>query len=57
MQKKNPGRFETLINRTDDEQSITNCRKTPNKRMYKSFGIGDDDKDLPQQKRLTKYLK
>lgn len=53
--QKNPGSFETLINRTNNEQSITNCRKTPNKRMYKSFVINEEVNDYPLHKKLTKY--
>ena len=52
--QKNPGSFETLINRTDNQSSITNCRKTPNKKMYKSFVIGEEVNELPQQKKHTK---
>ena len=51
---RNPGSFENLINRTDNEQSITHCRKTPNKNMYKSFGFGSEGNDPVLQRKHTK---
>ncbi len=52
--QRNPGSFETLINRTDNEQSITHCRKTPNKKVYKSFSLYEDEgSEAPQ--RVLKY--
>jgi len=43
--QRNPGTFDSLINRTDNESSITHCRKAPNKKVYKSSVLteGADD--------------
>jgi len=53
--QRNPGSFESLINRTDNEQSITQCRKTPNKKVYKSFSLYEDGEGSEAPQRVLKY--
>lgn len=32
-----PGNIQTLLSKTDNEEVITKCRKTPNSKVYKSI--------------------
>lgn len=53
----NPGNFNTLLEKTDNESKITNCKKLSNPKVYKSEHIGaiiGGLGDSMSQKRLLK---
>lgn len=58
-EKPNPGNINNLLMKTDKEDSITKCRKTPNQRVYKSINVlvENPENSLYRRSRgLAKYL-